>query len=104
MGRVYTAPMRALALVVVLLAACDDRAGDAARQQLRVERDAKAQAFAAQPPAMLRHDLDGGQLLVLDIPLARDGIKERQTCFVWRDTTLKSAAFTCPTREVYLGQ
>lgn len=109
-GRAYgwagrtLAAMRALLLGVVLLAACDDGAQSVERSRLRAEREAKAQAFAAQPLALVKHDLAGGQLLVLDIPLARDGIKERQTCFVWRDEALKSAAFTCPTREVYLGQ
>ena len=100
--------MRALLLVVLLLVACDDKASDAVRAKvradLRAERAAKVQAFTAQPPNVLRHDLDGGQLMVLDIPVSRDGSKERQTCFVWRDEALKSAAFTCPTREVYIGQ
>lgn len=107
--RAYTAGMRALLLVgVMLLVACGDKASDAVRAKvradLRAEREAKVQAFVAQPPKVLRHDLDGGQLMVLDIPVSRDGSKERQTCFVWRDEALKSASFTCPTREVYIGQ
>lgn len=101
--------MRVLMLIcALLLMACDNKANEAVRAKvradLRAEREAKVQAFVAQPPSVLKHDLEGGQLMVLDIPVSRDGSKERQTCFVWRDSALKSAAFTCPTREVYIGQ
>lgn len=88
-----------LLLLGVLISACSEEPSKEDRARRRAEREAKAAEFAAQPPKLIRHDLTDGQLLILDIPINQDGLKERQTCFVWRDEKLNSATFTCPSRN-----
>lgn len=95
--------MRSLLCLVVLLSGCDVSQEKQARAQRKVERQERAEVHAAQPPVIRTHDTTEGQLLVLDVPVATDGIRERQKCFVWRDAQARSASLTCPTRDVYVG-
>jgi hypothetical protein len=50
-----------------------------------------------QPATEKLYQMPSGVLLVLEIPV--NGLRmatERQTCFVWRDSTYQSASLQCP--------
>ncbi len=94
--------LRSIALLL-LLAACSDVPSDAARAERKAKRQAAAAAHVAKPPSVQAHELTGGSLLVINVPVV-DGFggTESQQCFVWRDTAFKTSSMTCPSREVVI--
>jgi hypothetical protein len=96
--------MRALlALVLPALLSCSDAGERQALQERRAQREAKAKAHAASPPAVQVHAVGPNQVLVLQLPVADEfGNLERQQCVVWRDLELRTSSMACPGREVFL--
>lgn len=68
-----------------------------ANEQYRNNRNAIIQKNINTPPNIKTHDVDGGQVLILDIPYAdtrNPHFLESQKCFVWKDST--SSSMSCP--------
>jgi hypothetical protein len=89
-------------LVLVALAGCgqSEAPSPKATREAREARVKKAQEAAAQPPRVQRHAVAGGELLVLEVPVALPyGLVDMQHCFIWRDAEFRSASMTCPNAD-----
>ena len=91
-------------LLLVLLASCSVKPDADDRAERRAKREAAAAAHVAKPPTAREHAMENGALVVLDVPTTDGYSKDRQKCFVWRDSQFRTANITCPSREVYIGE
>ena len=88
-------------LVALLCAGCSDQTAVAPKKLDPAQRRAaNAATLAAQVPKLTRHPMDGGELLVLEVPVdAKGRYVETRKCFVWRDTKFGNASMQCPSDE-----
>ena len=82
-------------LIVVVLAACSSEA-ESPKVTHKQERKEKAEAIARKTPVPRTYQIDGHQLMVVDVPSADGGFVDVQKCFVWRDAEFKTASMQCP--------
>jgi hypothetical protein len=87
-------------LLLVAVAGCSPSDAPKVPRETREARIKRAQEAAAQPPRVQRHAVAGGELLVLEVPVALPyGLVDMQHCFVWRDAEFRSASMTCPNAD-----
>lgn len=88
---------RCALLALLALAGCGE---EPAPRPARADRVKAAEEAAAQPPRVQRHAVDGGELVILQVPV-RIGrtLTDRQTCYVWRDAEYRTASLQCPAGE-----
>jgi len=66
-------------------------------QEHRADRQRAAAAVLSAGPTYDVHNLPGGQLISVDIPLrAERGWVERTGCVIWRDAEYKTSTISCP--------
>lgn len=88
----------AAALGVWACSGGDDRQSDASRRlDKRRAQSAVADAQVKAAPAARTYDVNGHQLVVVDV-LSKDSYNliESQKCFIWRDSEFKTASIACP--------
>lgn len=89
-------PYRLMLLAALVLTGCGESAADAAKKALAARRQVSQEALAKTPEPRV-HDIDGNQLLVIDISVKGvGGFAQTQRCFVWRDVKLKTSDLSCP--------
>lgn len=92
-------PVLLLAVSVVSIPACSSETAKPVKT--RAERQAAAEQKLATIAPPRRYAVDGGELLVLEVPV-RDGLSvDFQRCFVWRDAG--SSTISCPQPPQIVG-
>ena len=87
----------AVMLTAIAIAGCSDEAPKQSSREARAERIARAEAKVSVTPVPRTYNINGNQLLVLDVPvLDGPGHLEMQRCFVWRDSEMSAATISCP--------
>lgn len=88
-----------LITVALILTGCDRPPAESKKQRRTLEeRRAAVAAAVNKAPSQRIHQVDGGEVRVLEIPHAGTMglIAEKRTCFVWRDREFRTATMACP--------
>lgn len=89
-------PYRLILLVAVMvLAGCNNSVAEKPVKTSQ-QRAAESEARLGKGPAKRSHNVDGGELKVLDVPVSGGITARNQQCFVWRDAEYRTASISCP--------
>jgi hypothetical protein len=90
--------------VVIYLVHENDRRNKRQAEIRKANTEEKIQKNLNATPTVKAHEVNGGQVLILDIPYVDSSSNlflESQRCFVWRDTL--GSSISCPHQPNYLA-
>jgi hypothetical protein len=91
--------LAAVIVAIGLLVSCEQHDKQpAARRQGSKER---ADQLMAEQPPVVRQQVGGGELLVIETRHRDGNFVESQRCYVWRDTEFKTTSMSCPADPDY---
>ncbi len=83
------------AVVAIVLSACSEAPAVTPKPTAKEKREFQDAALS-KTPVPRSYRLDGGELKVIDVPVAASArYFESQRCFVWRDLEFKTSSISC---------